>query len=109
LAAEERLPVVVEVGEDGVRVERPDDGLVAGRARERFGECLRTAQREADGLVERRVIRVQLDRDVPELAHQAHALGVVPDVGRDDAARVGCAHELGERRVDIGHEVQHEA
>ena len=52
--------------------------------------------------------RVEFDGGQPEPAHELHATRVVPDVGADHAAGDGDARHLGERRVEVGHEVEHE-
>ena len=59
-------------------------------------------------LVELFGVRIGMDSGIPERSQHAHAGAVVPDGGRDFAARPGDAAKLGERLAGIGDEVEHE-
>ena len=52
--------------------------------------------------------RVELARGLPEDTERALVAGVIPDAGRDDAARPGDARHLGQPGDRIGHEMDDE-
>ena len=88
LAAEERRPVVVEVAEDAsARRSRATSTSAQARRRRRAPPAARAGRSGSARPRRARAPRVERDRRVPEVAHQLHLAGVVPDVGGDGAAR----------------------
>lgn len=84
------------------------------RAPPRHGRCeqlrqrRRIADRKAFAFIERRGRRIEGSGGIPEMAHQLHLAGIIPDVERDRAARshhpAHFAHRLGSVRNEIEHE-----
>ena len=106
-AAEERRPVVVEVAEVG----RDDDRPRPRRRRSpasansaRSGSGRQKANRAASS--SGRARRVEGHGGVPEVRHQLHLAGVVPDVGGDGPAGPGGAAHLGQGGRPVGDEVE---
>ena len=108
LPAEEGRPVVFEVTEDGWDVDGARLDFAQASLGEAGGECFRVADREAISFVQHQGFRIDRDGCVPEVAHEIHLAGVVPDVNGDGATRTHDARHLLCGIERFRHEVEHE-
>ena len=107
--AEEGEPVVVEVCEDHRDDDRaPLDGEEPRLSKGGLQVAGVTDARLAP-LIERGRCGIDGHGRVPEQTDGCHAIGVVPDVGADHAARCEHPPPFAKRRTDVGDEVQDEA
>lgn len=72
-------------------------------------QALRFADRKASRLIERSGRGIERDRGIPEVAHQLHFAGVVPDIDRSSAARTQIAPHLGDGLRRMRNEIEDEA
>ena len=79
LAAEKRPPVVIEIRKAGRYVDGSDLHAFQSRVGEENLERLRAAQRETNAFVHLCGARIELDRRVPEVPHELHLAGVIPN------------------------------
>lgn len=109
LAAQKRLPIVIEVGEVGGHVDRLHFHAVEPGAPAQRSQRVRPTDLEPSTLVERRCGRVEAGGRAPEDPYQLHLTGVVPDVRTDHAARPDDPTSFGHGAGRIGNEVEDEA
>jgi hypothetical protein len=106
VAAEEGLPVIVEVLEgsrnvDGSACHFGETCALAGAF-----QAISTEEQEADPLIPLPSREVEFPRRIPEVPQHLHAAGVVSDAGGDCPTRSGLPHRQ-QSQSEIGHEIDH--
>ena len=109
LPSQKGRPIVLEVAKPGGDIDGAHLDFAQSSLPENTSERCRLADREATAFIEVSCSSVQADRCVPEVAHQLHFPGVVPDVHRHDRPRSHDASHFRERTRWLRHEVQDKA
>ena len=102
------MPVIIEIPKTGRNVNRTYLHRTESGMCEQFGKRFRRAERKPVPLVEIKSRRIERHSRIPEVAHQLHLSGVVPDVGGHGAPRPDRTSHLRDGAGRLGHEIENQ-
>ena len=108
LAAEKRRPIVVEIAESGGNIIRADLDVTQSSLCKQRGQGTWLAKRKPAPFVQLKGGSIQFDRCIPEVAHQLHFPGVIPDVSSHHTARPYRTCHFTNRKRWFWHEIQNQ-